>query len=116
MAEELLIRTDQADYKILSEYNIRYILCDTKSEIVKQDGSVTVPATLLPSGFFIIEAGKKEENMVGYTLIGGGYGHGVGMSQNGAKALGEEGSSYGQILEFFFPGCELTDSDRTADL
>ncbi len=116
VAEELLIRTDQDTYKIISEYNIRYILCDTKSEIVKQDGSVTVPSTLLPSGFFIIEAGKKEENMVGYTLIGGGYGHGVGMSQNGAKALGEEGSSYGQILEFFFPGCELMDSDRTADL
>ncbi len=115
VAEELLIRTDQATYKILSEYNIRYILCDTKSEIVKRDGSITVPSTLLPSGFFIIEAGKKEENMVGYTLIGGGYGHGVGMSQNGAKALGEEGSSYGQILEFFFPGCELTDSDQTAE-
>ncbi|MBD5474412.1 MAG: SpoIID/LytB domain-containing protein [Lachnospiraceae bacterium] len=116
VAEELLIVTDQGTYKILSEYNIRYILCDTKSEIVKQDGSVTIPSTLLPSGFFIIEAGKKEGNMIGYTLIGGGYGHGVGMSQNGAKALGEEGSSYSQILEFFFPGCELTDSDRTADL
>lgn len=116
VAEELLVRTDKATYKILSEYNIRYILCDTKSEVVKQDGSKAVLSTLLPSGFFIIEAGKKDGNMVGYTLIGGGYGHGVGMSQNGAKTLGEEGGSYDQILEFFFPGCELAESDRATDL
>lgn len=116
VAEELLVRTDTATYKVLSEYNIRYVLCDAKSEVVKQDGSKAVPSTLLPSGFFIIEAGKKDGNMVGYTLIGGGYGHGVGMSQNGAKTLGEEGSSYDQILEFFFPGCELAESDRAADL
>lgn len=45
--------------------------------------------------------------MIGYTLIGGGYGHGAGMSQNGAKALGEEGVLYRAILAFFFPGCEL---------
>ena len=116
VAEELLVRTDTAVYKVLSEYNIRYVLCNAKSEVVKQDGSVTVPATLLPSGFFIIEAGKKGESMVGYTLIGGGYGHGVGMSQNGARALGEEGSSYSQILAFFFRECELTDSEEEADL
>lgn len=114
VAEELLVRTDQAVYKVLSEYNIRYVLCDQKSEIVKQDGSVTVPTMLLPSGFFIIEAGKKGESVVGYTLTGGGYGHGVGMSQNGAKALGEEGSSYRQILSFFFPGCALADSAEEA--
>lgn len=116
VAEELLVRTDTASYKVLSEYSIRYVLCDAKSEITKQDGSVTVPATLLPSGFFVIEAGKKEETVIGYTLIGGGYGHGVGMSQNGAKALGEEGSSYSQILAFFFRGCELISFGEEADL
>lgn len=115
VAEELLVRTDTASYKVLSEYSIRYVLCDAKSEITKQDGSVTVPATLLPSGFFVIEAGKKGKTVVGYTLIGGGYGHGVGMSQNGAKALGEEGSSYSRILAFFFRGCELTKSGEEAD-
>ena len=54
--------------------------------------------------------------MVGYTLIGGGYGHGVGMSQNGAKTLGEEGSSYSRILAFFFQGCDLTNSGEETDL
>lgn len=104
VAEELVIVTDTDTYKILSEYNIRYVLCDRKSEIVRQDGSSVTASTLLPSGFFIIEAGKEEKNMIGYTLIGGGYGHGAGMSQNGAKALGEEGVLYRAILAFFFQG------------
>lgn len=107
VAEELLIRADSGTYKILSEYNIRRILCDGMSEAVKQDNSTTVPGTLLPSGFFVLEAGKRDGNVVGYTLTGGGYGHGAGMSQNGARALGEADVSYRAILTFFFPGCEL---------
>ncbi len=110
VAEELLIETDTGSYKILSEYTIRSILCDGISEVIRQDGSTVVPKTLLPSGFFVLEAGKREGDVIGYTLIGGGYGHGVGMSQNGAKALSTEGASYRRILEYFFPGCELTGS------
>lgn len=112
IAQELIIEAEKATYKVLSEYNIRYVLCDTKSAARKQDGSRTVPGTLLPSGFFVIDAdyqaGKDGENVVGYTLTGGGFGHGVGMSQNGAKALGEQGAGYGQILLRFYPGCEVT--------
>lgn len=116
IAQELNIETEKATYKILSEYNIRYILCDRKSAVRKQDGSETVPGTLLPSGFFVLDAvsgtGKDGENVVGYTLTGGGYGHGVGMSQNGAKAMGAQGADYGQILSMFYPGCEVTDAEE----
>lgn len=107
VAEELLIETDTGSYKIVSEYNIRSVLCDGISEVVRQDESTSVPKTLLPSGFFVLETGKEEGNVIGYTLTGGGYGHGVGMSQNGARALGKEGASYRMILEYFFEGCEL---------
>lgn len=114
IAQELTIEAEKATYRVLSEYNIRYVLCDRKSEVRKQDGSKTVPGTLLPSGFFVVDtdagAGKDGENVVGYTLTGGGFGHGVGMSQNGAKALGESGADYGQILSRFYPGCEVTDA------
>ena len=107
VADELVITTKEATYKIIAEYNIRYILCDRVSEVVRQDGTTTIPKALLPSGFFVIETGKSKGNVVGYTLIGGGYGHGVGMSQNGARALGKEGADYGQILSIFFSGCEV---------
>lgn len=115
IAQELTIEAEKATYKVLSEYNIRYVLCDRKSAARKQDGSETVPGMLLPSGFFVIDtdcqAGKDGESVVGYTLTGGGFGHGVGMSQNGAKALGEQGADYGQILSKFYPGCEVTDAE-----
>ena len=116
IADELLIVTDTGTYKIIAEYNIRNVLCDRTSEVVRQDGSSVVPTALLPSGFFVIEAGKSEGTVIGYTLIGGGYGHGVGMSQNGAKALGLEGASCEQILTFFFAGCEVKDMTAITDL
>lgn len=45
--------------------------------------------------------------MVGYTLTGGGYGHGVGMSQNAAKHMAALGYHYEQILLFFYTDCVL---------
>ncbi len=45
-------------------------------------------------------------------MTGGGYGHGVGMSQNGAKAMGAQGADYVQILSMFYPGCEVTDAEE----
>lgn len=40
-------------------------------------------------------------------LEGVGYGHGVGMSQWGAKILAEEGKTYDEILKFYFDNIEL---------
>ena len=36
-----------------------------------------------------------------------GYGHGVGLSQYGAKAMAEDGKTWQEILEWYFPGCEV---------
>ncbi len=36
-----------------------------------------------------------------------GYGHGVGMSQWGAKAMAEQGADYAAILAHYYPGTEL---------
>lgn len=36
-----------------------------------------------------------------------GYGHGVGLSQWGAKALAEQGWTYEAILTHYFPGTQL---------
>lgn len=36
-----------------------------------------------------------------------GYGHGVGMSQNGADFLADQGSGYREILNWFYTGCTL---------
>ena len=36
-----------------------------------------------------------------------GYGHGVGLSQYGAKVMAEDGKTWREILEWYFPGCEI---------
>ena len=36
-----------------------------------------------------------------------GYGHGVGLSQNGANILGRQGMTYDQILGYYFPGTAI---------
>lgn len=46
----------------------------------------------------------KDGNLV-FTVRG--YGHGVGMSQYGAKCMAEQGSGYMEILEWYYPGCKV---------
>ncbi|OJU16551.1 MAG: stage II sporulation protein D [Clostridiales bacterium 43-6] len=36
-----------------------------------------------------------------------GYGHGVGMSQYGANYMAKQGSSYLEILKWYYPDCEI---------
>lgn len=40
-----------------------------------------------------------------------GYGHGVGMSQYGANAMAQEGSTYEEILAHYYPGTVLADAE-----
>jgi stage II sporulation protein D len=42
-----------------------------------------------------------------------GYGHGVGMSQYGAKALAEEGKSCDEIIKWYYTGVEIEQLGET---
>lgn len=44
-----------------------------------------------------------------FQLTTHGYGHGVGLSQYGAKAMAEGGAHWREILTYYFPGCEITE-------
>jgi stage II sporulation protein D len=50
----------------------------------------------------------------GVVFVGSGHGHGVGMSQWGARGLAERGASYGEILSTFYPGTKLERWDAEA--
>jgi len=39
-----------------------------------------------------------------FAFEGQGWGHGVGFCQEGAKVMGEQGYTYKEILEFYYPG------------
>lgn len=107
VADELVIEAEQGNYKVISEHNIRYVLNDGKASVLRQDGKKVASKTLLPSGFFVISTGKKDGNVVGYSLSGGGFGHGVGMSQNGARAMARYGWTARDILMYFYEDCVM---------
>ncbi|MEI6040966.1 MAG: SpoIID/LytB domain-containing protein, partial [Actinomycetes bacterium] len=48
-----------------------------------------------------------------FTFKGSGYGHGVGMSQIGAKGQALEGKSAQDILTYYFPGAAVTPVDNS---
>ena len=52
-------------------------------------------------------AHARGEAADGLMIDGRGFGHGVGMPQDGAHALGLAGADVGTILETFYPGTSL---------
>lgn len=42
-----------------------------------------------------------------FVITTRGYGHGVGLSQYGARAMAQGGADWRQILTYYFPGCEV---------
>lgn len=69
----------------------------------KIKGSELRSALELKSSNF--EISQKDGN---YTFTVYGYGHGVGMSQNGANYMAKQGSDYNEILMHYYTGCEIT--------
>jgi len=102
---ELMVHFENGSVKVENEYNIRKILGCGMTEIIYQDGSKGKASSLIPSAFCTIE--EQEDGT--YLLMGGGYGHGIGMSQNGANGLAKAGYNYKEILNFFYKDIELVD-------
>lgn len=55
---------------------------------------------------------KEEKNQYNlkkgeYLIIGNGYGHGLGMSQYGAKDMAEAGYSYKDIIKFYYTDVDI---------
>lgn len=107
VADEMLITGSKAVVKVVSELNIRYVLADGVTKVVRQNGDEASAPSSIPSAYMMIELQKEEEQVVGYHITGGGFGHGVGMSQNGAKNMAKRGMNCEEMIEFFYPGVEL---------
>lgn len=100
--------------KVISyQNNIRTVLAPKKATLIRQDGSEMNDMKMLPSAFFIMEnayenaSNHSGQKLLSVTLYGGGYGHGVGMSQNGVKALVDRGKSFEEILMHYYDGITI---------
>lgn len=94
-----------------------------KLYVLSADGKVSVPSNeiaLINGGgnttVYVLGSSSKKEytlsqgttNASGeFTFNGNGWGHGVGMSQWGAKAMADKGFTFEDILTFYYTGTYL---------
>lgn len=112
---ELIVQSTKGVFKIATEYNIRLLIAPinyvegSQSVIIsRNDGKTSQDLTLMPSAFYILD--KKVDakgQLTTVSFYGGGYGHGVGMSQNGAKTMVDLGYKYEDILSHYYEGTEI---------
>lgn len=93
---EMEIVTDSRNYKIYKELVIRRLL--------------TNKGKALPSANIAFKEERDEnDNLLTITAYGGGYGHGVGMSQYGAGFMATElNFDFDKILKHYYTGITLT--------
>lgn len=88
--------------RLTNENEIRIFLGKALKTLKLADGNER-DFTTIPSACF--EITKVDKFKV--SLTGGGFGHGVGMSQYGASAMGNAGKNYQEILAFYYPNTEV---------
>ncbi len=100
---ELCLEYEKGKVILKNEYNIRAVLGAGCKSLTLKDGSARANVSVIPSAFAVITPSPEGE----YHIKGGGYGHGIGMSQNGAGKMAEVGKNYKEILQFFFQDVEI---------
>jgi SpoIID/LytB domain protein len=102
----LEIVTSGYTFNVYGEYNIRTLFKGLTINCSTASGATSTRTNFgfLPSAYF-----ATEKTGSSITFYGGGYGHGAGMSQYGAKGLAERGYSYQEILKYYYTDIDLVD-------
>ena len=112
----LEVQGTNGTWRILKEYNIRFTIKPTKVDTSStrnillnfHTGTNSANYSILPSGFCSYEFKRNADgSIVDVTFYGGGNGHGVGMSQYGARGAAERGLSFEFILKGYYSNVEL---------
>lgn len=109
---ELLLTGSSGSAVLENEYDIREFLSVKGIPVTKNDGTSTTEMGLLPSAYFICSSVYEGSLLTGFEILGGGYGHGVGMSQNGARHLAQQGYSWQEILRYFYKDITLEQDEN----
>ena len=112
IAGELTVTGSDGTVTIKGQSAIRSALGNPSLIITKKDGGTMTGSATLPSAFIAIEKRTGEDGSLSFHIYGGGFGHGVGMSQNGAQGMAKTGKGYKQILDFFYHGTELRECNE----
>jgi stage II sporulation protein D len=100
------------DMRVIARGNSRRA---TDLELIGTQGTAHVRGGRIRSALglreqlFVIEHRYDDDGRIlGFTFLGRGWGHGVGMCQVGAYGLARQGFTYEQILKAYYTGIELT--------
>lgn len=107
--KEVYFIFSNAEISVRQDTNIRTAFSCAKSTtgentvILLNDDTGVSGSKFLPSSYFSLTKNKD-----GIVIYGGGYGHGVGMSQTGAMNMSKNGSSYLDILKHYYTNFKLS--------
>ncbi len=106
--QKVRITGTEGSLELETEHEIRKAFNGEGCTVKRQHGSDTSGGKMLPSGFFIVDPVKEEDGSIrGFLFRGGGFGHGAGMSQNGANNMAEAGKNCEEILHLFYTGAAI---------
>lgn len=107
----LQVATEKGFFVLTEEYEIRKFLNPSGCMITERDGQKAEGGELLPSAYFELEMNPGTS----VEIRGGGYGHGVGMSQTAANEMAKEGYDFREILDYFFRDIEIKSKAELSD-
>ena len=109
VVHKVLVKGEKGELELVYEHAIRVALNGKGQTIKRTYGKDATGGNMLPSGFFVIDQVEENGKLTGFRFRGGGFGHGAGMSQNGANHMAEAGKSYEEILGLFYEGTILSE-------
>ncbi len=75
--------------------------------VLRKDEILQAFSAPLSTLFYLEPIYGADKTLKGYVFVGGGFGHGVGLSQTGSHRLANLGWSSDRILNFYYPGSQL---------
>lgn len=95
---ELKLTYENKTLSLTNENDIRSALGKYLQETALNNGKVRTDLTMIPSANFTVQ--EMSDGKI--ILSGGGFGHGIGMSQYGANQKANEGMNYKSIIEYYY--------------
>lgn len=108
VVQKVKVIGEKGEFVLEYEHAIRTVLSGSGQKITRKNGKEATGGSMLPSGFFVVDLVEENGKLTGFCFRGGGFGHGAGMSQNGANHMAEAGKTCEEILELFYEGTVLS--------
>lgn len=127
--QKYLERINHPDAEAVTEIKEMAVTARSRSgrilemDVETNQGTITLEKTEVRSAFgpprstlfYLKPVTNNNGELTEYEFIGGGFGHGVGLSQIGAHHLAREGWSAKEILSFYYPETDMIPLEKVVE-